>query len=82
MSGKTGFREIAVYKVQNAYSPDKELLKQLRELKISRKFIDSMKTDAVNCPMVGGESPAVKCLACPYFLRRVKGVVHCRFGIA
>ncbi|PSN82069.1 hypothetical protein B9Q11_00455 [Candidatus Marsarchaeota G2 archaeon ECH_B_SAG-F08] len=74
-------REIAIYKVSKPFTPDKELYKSLRELKVGKSFLESMKTDAVNCPMVGGESPALKCLTCPYFVRRVKGYIHCRYAL-
>ncbi|MEM3670766.1 MAG: hypothetical protein QW767_03375 [Thermoprotei archaeon] len=81
MSNATTPRQIPVYTVDKVFPVDKELVKQLREMKISRGFLNSMKSQAVNCPMVGGESPAIKCLACQYFVRRVKGTVYCKFGL-
>jgi len=75
------YREIPIHKVETPFKPDAELSKRLKELKISKGFLESMKKDAVNCPMVGGELSALKCLSCPYFVRRVKGVIHCGYGV-
>ncbi len=81
MSHQISYREIEIKKSELEFKPDKELMKQLRELKIGKGFINAMKKEVVDCPMVGGQSPALKCLSCPHFVRRVKGVVHCHFGL-
>jgi hypothetical protein len=37
-----------------------------------------MRREMVECPVLGGEVPFLQCYFCPNFVRRVKGVVHCR----
>ena len=43
----------------------------------SAKAISRMKKESVNCPMVNAEVAFLVCFACPSFLRRVTGEVHC-----
>ncbi|MEM0322156.1 MAG: hypothetical protein QW613_07185, partial [Thermoprotei archaeon] len=74
-----GYREIKIHSADKPFEVDKEVLAQLRELKLSRKFIDSMKRDAVECPWVEATIPALKCMGCPYFVRRFKGYIHCGY---
>jgi hypothetical protein len=74
------YREIRIQSLEKPLDVDKEVLAQLRELKLSRKFIDSMKRDAVDCPWVGSTISALKCMGCPYFVRRFKGTIHCGYG--
>lgn len=77
----TPYREIPIYQAQEDFKLDKELTKSLRELKVGRKLIERMKRDAVNCPLYGDRTPAARCLSCQYFVRRVKGVIHCGYGL-
>lgn len=41
------------------------------------KAIARMKKESVDCPMVKEEVAFLVCFACPSFLRRVTGEVHC-----
>jgi hypothetical protein len=43
----------------------------------SPKLISRMKKEAVDCPVVKGEVNFLVCFACPSFIRRVMGEVHC-----
>ncbi len=45
---------------------------------VGGKQIARMKKEAVNCPVLNKPVSAVQCLACPNFIRRVKGKVDCR----
>ena len=46
----------------------------------SPKMISRMKKEAVDCPIVMGEVNFLVCFACPSFIRRVSGEVHCAGG--
>jgi hypothetical protein len=43
----------------------------------SPKMIGRMKKESVDCPMVNKEVAFLVCFACPSFVRRVSGMVHC-----
>ncbi len=43
----------------------------------SGKAIARMKKESVDCPVVKKEVAFLVCFACPSFLRRVMGEVHC-----
>jgi hypothetical protein len=74
------YREIKIQGVDSPLPVDKEVLSQLRDLKLSRKFMESMKRDAVECPWVNQTISALRCMGCPYFVRRFKGYIHCGYG--
>ncbi len=44
------------------------------------KAIARMKKESVECPVVNREVAFLVCFACPSFLRRVTGEVHCAGG--
>ena len=44
------------------------------------KAISRMKKESVDCPVVKREVGFLICFACPSFLRRVSGEVHCAGG--
>lgn len=46
----------------------------------SGKAIARMKKESVDCPVVKKEVGFPMCFACPSFLRRVSGEVHCAGG--
>jgi hypothetical protein len=46
----------------------------------SGKAIARMKKESVDCPVVKKEVGFLVCFACPSFLRRVTGEVHCAGG--
>ena len=45
------------------------------------KAIARMKKESVDCPVVEREVAFLICFACPSFLRRVTGEVHCAGGV-
>lgn len=69
-------------KVREATKPKrvpKEVSAQLKGV-ASAKSISRMKTESVDCPVVGAEVGFLICFACPSFVRRVMGEVHCAGG--
>lgn len=68
--------EVKVYKRDKAFRIPKEYTEELKGA-LSSKKITALKKEAVNCPVARLEVPFLVCFACPSFIRRVKGVVHC-----
>jgi hypothetical protein len=68
-----------VVKVYPSTKPRKVPKVVSQELKGSAgaKAIARMKKESVDCPMVKGEVAFLVCFACPSFVRRVTGEVHC-----
>ena len=68
-----------VVKVYASPKPRKVPKVVTEELKGSAggKAIARMKKEAVDCPLVNGEVAFLVCFACPSFVRRVRGEVHC-----
>src|SRR3989442_4556621 len=46
----------------------------------SAKAMGRMKKESVDCPVVKDEVGFLVCFACPSFIRRVSGEVHCAGG--
>jgi len=69
-------------KVFQAESPKKIPKVVTEELKgvASAKATARMKKESVDCPVVKREVGFLVCFACPSFLRRVSGEVHCAGG--
>jgi len=69
-------------KVFPAQKPKKIPKAVIQELKgvASAKAMGRMKKESVDCPVVKGEVGFLVCFACPSFLRRVSGEVHCAGG--
>ena len=68
--------ELTVKEAEKPFRVSKELRKKLAG--ISSKLISRMRREAVNCPVLGRDVSFVECYLCPNFVRRVRGVVHCR----
>jgi len=71
-----------VVKVMEAAKPKrvpKEVSTQLKGV-ASAKAMSRMKKESVDCPVVKGEVAFLVCFACPSFVRRVTGEVHCAGG--
>jgi len=45
---------------------------------VGRKMIINMQKEAVNCPVLKQAVAFPDCMACPNFIRRVRGKVYCR----
>ncbi len=69
--------EVGVIALDKPLRVPKELAEQLRGL-VSRRKIGALKREAVECPVKGRLVPFLECFACKNFVRRVRGVVHCR----
>ena len=71
-----------VVKVKEAVKPKripKEVSTQLKGV-ASPKATARMKKESVDCPVVKDEVGFLICFACPSFVRRVSGEVHCAGG--
>jgi hypothetical protein len=69
-------------KVKEAAKPKripKEVSTQLKGV-AGAKAIARMKKESVDCPVVKEEVGFLICFACPSFVRRVTGEVHCAGG--
>jgi hypothetical protein len=71
--------DVPVYRTSAKYKIPKAITDQLKGA-VSSKMVSSMKSEAVNCPVVNSEVPFLACFVCPSFLNRVKGVVGCAGG--
>jgi hypothetical protein len=70
---------VDVYVSEKSRKVPKEVTSELKGA-LSGKMMSRMKKEAVRCPVVNDEVAFLVCFACPSFLRRVKGVVHCAGG--
>jgi hypothetical protein len=71
-----------VVKVKEATNPKripKVVSTQLKGV-ASPKAVARMKKESVDCPVVKEEVGFLICFACPSFVRRVSGEVHCAGG--
>jgi len=69
--------EVSIIRLEKAMRVPRELSEQLKGV-LSAKRIRELKKDAVNCPVQGKIVPFLQCFVCKNFVRRVRGVVHCR----
>ena len=65
-----------VYELETPSKVTKEITDSLKGV-ASAKRIARMKKEAIFCPVLNRERPFLECFACPNYLRRVKGEVHC-----
>lgn len=68
--------EVIVKETEKSFKIPEDLKKKLSG--ISPKLLSKMKREAVDCPVLKKEVSFVECYVCPNFLRRVRGVVHCK----
>ena len=71
-----------VVKVKQADKPKrvpKAVTEQLKGV-ASGKAMARMKKESVDCPVINQEVGFLVCFACPSFIRRVTGEVHCAGG--
>ena len=71
-------RKIPVNKVEKTVRVPKEIREEIKKLGIERK-VKFMKKELVLCPKTGEEQSPMICMVCDYFVRRVKGVIYCRY---
>jgi iron-sulfur cluster repair protein YtfE (RIC family) len=71
-------RHITVKKVEKTVRVPKEIREEIKKLGIERK-VKFMKKELILCPMTKKEQSPIICMTCEYFLRRVRGVIHCKY---
>jgi hypothetical protein len=67
---------VKVYDLEKPSKVAKEVTESLKGV-AGGKMMARMKKEAIFCPVLDRERPFLECFACPNFLRRVKGEVHC-----
>ncbi len=70
--------QIPVEKTEKIQRVPKEITTKLKEMGILNR-VKFMKKELVFCPMRNAKISPMYCIQCPFFLRRVKGVVYCRY---
>lgn len=68
--------EVKVEPVRRALKVPPEVTEGLSGF--SKSMVRRMRREAVNCPVRKKRVAFAICFLCPNFLRRVKGVVHCK----
>ncbi|RSN69553.1 hypothetical protein D9Q81_02815 [Candidatus Korarchaeum cryptofilum] len=76
MSGDHKF-EIQIIKQNRAMRVEKEYKERMKEL-YGDKIVSKFSKDAVECPIFGKTVSFLICMGCPNYVRRFKGVVHCK----
>ncbi len=71
-------RQIPVKKVGKTVRIPKEIREEIKKLGIERK-VKFMKRELVLCPKTEKEQSPMICMVCEYFVRRVKGVIYCKY---
>ncbi len=69
--------EVPIKQAKRALRVPKELKEKLKDL-YGKKVISKFSKDYVECPVMGKEVSFLICLNCPNYVRRFKGVVHCK----
>lgn len=69
--------ELQVVKQSRALKVDKEYKDKIREL-YGDKIISKFSRDSVECPVMNKSVSFLVCMGCPNYVRRYKGLVHCR----
>lgn len=67
---------VKVYELAKPAKVPKEVQESLKGV-ASGKMMTRMKKEAIFCPVLVCERPFLECFACPNFMRRFKGEVHC-----
>lgn len=69
--------ELQVVKQSRALKVDKEYKDKIKEL-YGDKIISKFSRDSVECPVLKKTVSFLICMGCPNYVRRYKGLVHCR----
>lgn len=56
----------------------KELREEIKRMGLESK-IKFMRKELIDCPLHKKKISPLYCLVCDYFVRRVKGVVYCKY---
>lgn len=71
-------RQINVIKVNKTVPIPREVSEEIKQLGLERK-VRFMKKEVVLCPLSQKEQSPLICITCNYFVKRVKGVVYCKY---
>ncbi len=77
-TGAVYMREIPVTKVDKTVRIPREISEKVKQLGL-KKEIKYMKKEIIDCPLHKKEISPIYCLVCPYFVRRVKGKIYCKY---
>jgi hypothetical protein len=77
MSGDDHKFEIQIVKQDRALRVEREYKERMKEL-YGDKIISKFSRDVVECPILGKTVSFLICMGCPNYVRRFKGVVHCK----
>ena len=70
--------KIKVEKTDKTQRVPREITSKLKEIGILGK-LKFMKKELVECPKMKRKISPLYCFQCQYFIRRVKGYIHCKF---
>lgn len=73
-------KEIKIIKLDKPLKISKDLIDEAK-MGLSRKMINNMLREAIICAIDNEQKSFIECYLCKYFVRRVKGVVHCRYSL-
>ncbi len=65
-------------KVDRTVRVPKEIREEIKRMGIERK-VKFMKKELIHCPMTDMDQSPMICMTCEYFVRRVKGIIHCKY---
>ena len=71
-------REIKTKKVKEVLKIDPMIRGKIKDAGLTRRVI-FMKSELIDCPLHKEEIVAITCMVCPHYVRRIKGVVHCKY---
>jgi len=71
-------REIPVEKVDKTIRVPREIREEIKRMGLESK-IKFMRKELIECPMHKKRISPLYCLLCEYFVRRVKGIVYCKY---
>ncbi|MEM4246349.1 MAG: hypothetical protein QW390_03535 [Candidatus Bathyarchaeia archaeon] len=69
--------KLDIRRVEKAIKTRKDSTEGLKGVLGARR-IAQMKKEAVECPVLLTTVSFIECFSCPNFIRRVKGVIHCK----
>jgi hypothetical protein len=70
--------EIKVIKLDKPLKVSKDLIEEAK-VGLSKKMINNMRKEAIMCIKDNKQKSFIECYLCRYFVRRIKGVVHCKY---
>ena len=71
-------KEIKVIKLDKPLKVSRDLIEEAK-VGLSKKMINNMRKEAIACIKDNKQKSFIECYLCKYFVRRIKGVVHCKY---